>query len=417
MRIQSSKQPWRRRLRLPAVASMFVGCLVVVLTVVKLDVEGTLATLPVAQSADQQLSNNLATVVRAPMHTQVSAYGELRSTTQRNIVNLVDGRVAAIYQSEGAFVTPDTTLVSLENPLLSEKLALAEQDLLLAEANAKNLIAELQEKSAQLQYELELAQGQLRLVETELAAKTQLFNERIISELDLKRQKQQVENATLKIRLLNDRLASLDSTSKTRTDTSNLKVEQAQAKVAIAQRNVALLTIKSEIDGILQRLDDSIFVGDWLNTGRQVATVANAQSLYAEVKVNASSIVRLAPGQACTLNIKGITSTGKVSRIAPRVENNQVTLDIQLQGDLPSTALPFVEVTATIRVELGVNVLQVAKPAYLDVKQGHAELYVRPAGAEDFVWKKVVLGRETATAIEIKSGLRPGDQVALTVEN
>jgi multidrug efflux pump subunit AcrA (membrane-fusion protein) len=104
---------------------------------------------------------------------------------------------------------------------------------------------------------------------------------------------------------------------------------------------------------------------------------------------------------------------GQVSRIDPAAQAGAVTVDVQLEGNLPPGARPDLSVDGTIELERLNDVLHVGRPAYGQpnstvsvfkvVEQGRAAVRV-----------PVKLGRTSMNTIEIVSGLRKGDIVILS---
>ena len=104
---------------------------------------------------------------------------------------------------------------------------------------------------------------------------------------------------------------------------------------------------------------------------------------------------------------------GKVERIDPAVLNGTVQVDVDITGKLPPGARPDLSVEGTIQLEKLENVVYVGRPAFGQPNSDVRLFRVNPGdGTADRV--PVKLGRSSVNAIEIKQGLKPGDQVVLS---
>ncbi|MCT6699808.1 efflux RND transporter periplasmic adaptor subunit [Rheinheimera sp. 4Y26] len=345
----------------------------------------------------------------------MAANGVLKSKSGQRIVNQVEGKVLAIHFVAGQKISKNAVLFELENLEVRKRYTLAQHEKRLAQAEMQSVVSELQQDKSQLAYELALSQGEYKVASTELAAKEKLQSAHIISAIELERQRVLAGNAHAKQKLLEQQFHQFDQQAKSKLEAATLKVEQSLINETMAAQEVAMLKVRSEIDGVLQEIDTSLHVGEWLVVGKNLALVSDTSQLYAEVRINASDVQKVHVGQVADVNIKGLPISAKVTRIAPRAEHNQVQVDMELTGQLPATAMPFVEVSATITLVHKELALQIEKPSYLRADNNQPRLWVKKQGMSDFEWYPVEVGLITANTVEILSGLEKGDLVALDV--
>ena len=97
----------------------------------------------------------------------------------------------------------------------------------------------------------------------------------------------------------------------------------------------------------------------------------------------------------------------------PGATNGTVSVDVAIDGALPRGARPDLSVDATIEIERLENVVYVGRPA-----DGSSEatvgLFVLDADGHHARRVSVKLGRGSVNAIEVREGLKPGDQVILS---
>ena len=105
---------------------------------------------------------------------------------------------------------------------------------------------------------------------------------------------------------------------------------------------------------------------------------------------------------------------GRVQRIDPAAHNGTVTVDVQLEGQLPQGARPDLSVDGTIELERLDNVLYTGRPATGGGAQGTVTLFrVEPDG-RTAVRVPVKLGRTSVSTVEVVEGLHEGDTVILS---
>jgi hypothetical protein len=88
-----------------------------------------------------------------------------------------------------------------------------------------------------------------------------------------------------------------------------------------------------------------------------------------------------------------------------------VLVDLTIDGPLPAGARPDLSVDATIELERLANVINVARPVRAQENASGTVFRVRGDRAERV---KVEFGRASATSIEVRSGLAPGDRVIVS---
>jgi HlyD family secretion protein len=174
---------------------------------------------------------------------------------------------------------------------------------------------------------------------------------------------------------------------------------------------VSSMTVRAGQKGVLQSL--SLQPGQWVNPGQELARVAGQDRLKAVVRVPETQARDLAIGLAADVDTRNGIVKGHVSRMDPGATSGTVSVDIQLEGAMPRGVRPDLSVDATIEIERLANVMHVGRPA-----DGSSEstvgLFVLEADGRHARRVQVELGRGSANAIEIRKGLKPGDQVILS---
>ena len=118
-------------------------------------------------------------------------------------------------------------------------------------------------------------------------------------------------------------------------------------------------------------------------------------------------------GQAAQVDTHNGLIQGRVIRIDPSVQNGTRTVDVALEDDLPTGAVPDLSVDGTIDLERVMNVLFVARPAFGEEKSTIGVFKLDRDG-KTASRVQVSIGRSSASNVEILQGLREGDEVILS---
>jgi beta-lactamase regulating signal transducer with metallopeptidase domain len=156
---------------------------------------------------------------------------------------------------------------------------------------------------------------------------------------------------------------------------------------------------------------DTVKLGDMTRAVRALGLLTTPNS--AELKVAESQVKDVRLGQAVTVETRGGRETfaGVVTRVRDGVTNGTVTVDVQIPG--PHRAQAGADVDATIEIERLTNVLHVGRPVFGQANSEGTIYKIEPDGKQA-VLVKVQFGKSSVNAIEIRSGLQPGDKVILS---
>jgi hypothetical protein len=134
--------------------------------------------------------------------------------------------------------------------------------------------------------------------------------------------------------------------------------------------------------------------------------------LEAELRIPATQAKDVQLGQRATIDTRAGLVPGRVARMDPAATGGMVTVDIVLEGALPENARPGLTIEGTIELERLADVVYVGRPAG---GEGGATIQLFRLDATGHARRvPVTLGRVSASTVEIRSGLVPGDQVVLS---
>ena len=141
--------------------------------------------------------------------------------------------------------------------------------------------------------------------------------------------------------------------------------------------------------------------------------MAQPEHLKAELRIAETQAKDVEIGQRATIDTRNGVIEGRVMRIDPAVQEGTVTVDVELEGELPKGARPDLSVDGTIEIERLDDVLYVGRPAY-----GQAgttiDLFRLLEDGETAERVQVTLGKSSVNTVEIVAGLNEGDEVILS---
>jgi len=158
---------------------------------------------------------------------------------------------------------------------------------------------------------------------------------------------------------------------------------------------------------------DSVRFGDFIIEVRGLGTLTSATA--AEIKLAPSQAGRVAAGQTVAIAFRGRRDTiaGHIEGVRPGVQNGVVTADVTVTDPLPAGIQASEPIDVTVTIERLTNVVNVGRPVFAKANSEGRLFKLDPDG-QHATQVPVLFGRISVNAIEIKSGLQPGDRIILS---
>jgi HlyD family secretion protein len=396
-----------RKKKLKQMAFAIAGLLVVGLVSV------VLARLKPAAPTVERATVWVDTVKRGAMLRQVRGLGTLVPVDEarRWIAASTQGRVDRIVLRPGAEVTPDTVVLELSDPLARQLLDEAEQQFLAAEADFASLEAQLQtdtlnQRSAAATVEADFQQARL-----EKEVNEDLAKDGLVSNLILKQSTVRADSLAMRNSLEQERVKVAETNIRAQLKAQQARIDQLKSLVALRSQQVDQLRVRAGMHGVLEQVP--VEVGQQVAPGANLARVADPTRLKAELRIAETQARDLTIGQVAQVDTRNGIIPGRVIRIDPAAQNGTVTVDVQLEGELPRGARPDLSVDGTVELERLDNVLYVGRPAF-GQEQSTVGLFKLDPATGEASRMQVQLGRSSVNTIEVMGGLAEGDQVVLS---
>jgi HlyD family secretion protein len=353
------------------------------------------------------------TVKRGPMVRQVRGLGTLVPVDEarRWLASSTQGRVERIVLRPGAQVTPDTVILELNDPQLQQQLLEAETQMRASEADlaatrARLDTERLNQRSIAATVEADFEQARL-----EREVNEDLARDGLVSNLILKQSTVRSESLRTRSQLEKERVAVSEESVRAQMLAQQARVDQLRTLYNLRRQQVDQLRVRAGMTGVLEQVP--VEVGQQVAQGTNVARVADPTRLKAELRIAETQARDLAIGQLAQVDTRNGIIPGKVVRIDPAAQNGTVTVDVQLEGELPRGARPDLSVDGTVELERLENVLYVGRPAF-GQENSAVGLFLVDQATMEASRVQVQLGRSSVNTIEVKGGVKEGDQLVLS---
>jgi HlyD family secretion protein len=353
------------------------------------------------------------TVKRGPLLRQVRGPGTLtpREDRIRLIPAETEATVIRIRVLPGAHVEPGTILMDLADPQVQQELLDAQLQLKAAHADYINTQARLQSDLMTQRASAATVGADQKQAQLQSATDKSLYDLGVISGLSYSASKGKADELNQRNGLEGERLTLNQKAIATQLAVQQTKVQQAEAMLALKERQQAALTPKAGISGVLVDLPHQ--VGEHVAPGTTLAKVVQPDQLKAALKIAETQARDIQIGQPAEIDTHNGVIEGRVTRIDPAVQNGTVTVDAELLGALPQGARPDLSVDGTIDLDRMTDVLFVGRPAFGNENSVISLFRVAPDG-KSATRVPVKVGRASVNAIQVLEGLQAGDVVILS---
>lgn len=336
----------------------------------------------------------------------------------------IAGVVQKVAVERGDEVKAGQTLVVLDNA--TERAAYDSALAQLQQAKANAAIVEQGGKAAELsqsQSDLKTAQLALQEAQRNLASTQRLYKQKAATQQEVLSAQDSVQRARLKVEAVQRQRKTLVSAEDRRV--SEAKLNDARAAVELAQHRLQLTTITAPMAGTVYQFGSSedaashsdLKLGAYLNLGELVAMIGDLDKVRVRVYVDEPELGRVAlnlPVEITWQARPGRKWSGRVTQMPTEIVPLQtrqvgvVTCIIDNPGHelLPGTNVDVVIISSVVN-----NAISIPKQALQSTAE-QSGVFKLVAG-DRLHWQPVTTGVSNVTNIEIKSGLRPGDRVAL----
>ncbi|MDK6078165.1 efflux RND transporter periplasmic adaptor subunit [Massilia varians] len=370
----------------------------------------SVAVLGAWTSSDHSVSEarlRIAEVTRGTLVRDASVNGRIVAAVSPTLYSTAPSTVN-LKVAAGDTVKKGDVLAVLESPDLTDELKreTSSYEQLKAEVARQQILARKQKLLAKREAdtaEIDRLSAQRTLERYESVAQVG-----IIAKIDYQKAKDALNSAEIRANHASQAAALEGDDVQLALKTKINELERQRLSLANAQRRVDELTVRAPVDG---------FIGT-LNVQNRMVVAANAplmtlvdlSKLEVEVEVPETYVADIGLGMNAEITLPSGKATGKLSALSPEVVKNQVLARVRFDGEQPKGLRQSQRVTARLLIEERPNVLMLPRGPFVESEGGRHAYVVRDGIA---VRTPIQLGATSISAVEILSGLKPGDKVVV----
>jgi HlyD family secretion protein len=354
-------------------------------------------------------------VKRGPLLRQVRGPGTLvpREDKIRIIPAETDATISRIRVLPGSKVEADTIIMDLVDPTVDQQMMDAQLALKGAKADLENTRAKVNSDLMAMRAESATVDDDTRQATLQAKTDKSLFDLGVVSGLTSSASGGKADEMNKRQQIEQQKLEMNQKAITTQIGVQEAKVQQAEAVLALKQRQKDALTVRAGIDGVLEAADLPLQAGQHVAPGTMLAKVVQPDQLKAALKIAETQARDIQIGQPAEVDTHNGVIPGKVMRIDLAVVNGTVTVDVELAGALPLGARPDLSVDGTIDLDRMADVLSVGRPAFGN-ENSTISLFKLGQDGKTAVRVPVKVGRASVNSIQVIEGLQEGDTVILS---
>ena len=259
------------------------------------------------------------TVKRGPMLRQVRGSGTLVPEDIRWLPAQTSGRVERILLRSGAQVTPDSVILELSNPELTQTVMRSPARLSVGAGGLREPESGAPERLLSQEADTANIEALYKQAALDLEANESLFKEGLISELTLKQKRGATEELKNRLALAQRRLEISRQGVKSQVAPQEADVNQKKTAWELRRKQLEDLKVKAGMEGVLQCVCSNpttqLERGSSVTPGSNLARVANPSLLKAELRIAETQTKDIRIGQYAEVDTRNGIVKGHVTRM------------------------------------------------------------------------------------------------------
>jgi HlyD family secretion protein len=350
----------------------------------------------------------LATVVRGDLERDVSVQGRMvaafHPTTSSPAAGIVALRVRA-----GDVVEKDQVLAVVSSPELDSRLQQERSALLALESDLGRQKIQARQKVLADRQAVDLADVELEAARRAMRRAEEIRAAGLINAVEYEKAQDDLRRTELALTHARETAELEGESLELEIRNRELDVERERLVAADLERQVAELTVRAPVAGLVSRLD--VQDHDPVTTGQPLVAVVDLSEFEVEVLVPEGYADEIGPGTPAVVTCSGEEYEGQVKSISPEVEGSQVRGIVSFGAEPPEGLRQNQRVSTRLVLESRTGVLKVRRGPFLEHGGGH-EAYVVYDGTA--LRRAIRAGATSVDEVEILSGLEEGDQIIIS---
>ena len=349
----------------------------------------------------------IAEVTRGTLVRDASVNGRVVAAISPTLYSTAQSTVT-LKTNAGDTVKKGDVLAVLESPDLADALKREQSSYsqLEAEVARQHILAKKQKLLAQREAdtaEIDRLSAQRTLERYESVAQVG-----IIAKIDYQKAKDALNSAQIRASHASKAAALEGDDVALALKTKINELDRQRLSLANAQRRFDELTVRAPVDGFVGTLNVQNRSVVAANT--PLMTLVDLSKLEVELEVPETYVADIGLGMNAEIQLGDMRATGKLSALSPEVVKNQVLARVRFDGAQPKGLRQSQRVTARLLIEEKPNAVMLPRGPFVE-SEGGRFAYVMQDGIA--VRTPIRLGATSVSAVEILSGVKPGDKVVI----
>ena len=349
----------------------------------------------------------IATVSRGEFLSDVAAQATVVAAVSPTLYAPAAGTVT-VERNAGDAVKKGDLLATVVSPGLRNEYERERATLESLVVDLRRQDIEVRRKILQSQQTADMAGVAIRAAEREFARAQQAWDQRVISQRDFQRAKDELDEAKLTHHHAVETAGLEKEGLEFEQQTRRLQRDRQQLLVEDLERRVGELAVKSPVNGIVGNL--AVTQKAAVQQDAALLTVVDLSALEIEFRVAETYAGTIGLGMPAEVSYGGKTFAGEVSAISPEVRQGEVTGRVRLR-DVPVGLRQNQRVSVRILMDRRDNVLKVERGGFYEAGGGATAYVVHDDVAEQ---RPIKTGAVSVREIEITDGLAEGDRIVIS---
>jgi HlyD family secretion protein len=396
--ITIEEQKKRRNKQIVRFSLIAIAIMAVIIVLIKL-----------SQQSVKESEISMSTVDRGTLEVSYTASGVVTAAAEEMVNSPINSRILEVYHKSGDNVDVGTPLMKLDLTEAQTDMSKAEDERDMKKCELEQLRLNNQTQLNDLKMKIKVSMMEVSRMDVELRNERYLDSlgsgttDRVReAEMNLKKGKLQLDQ--LRQEYNNERL---------------VKAADVRAKILeynILVKNVENIShtltdaqLRSPRKAILTFIDNRI--GAQVAQGSKVAVVSDLSHFKVDCEIADTYSNKVIPGAKAIVKIGTKTLEGMISNVIPLSQNGVIDFSVQMKKDDDAALRSGLKVDVYVLSTVKENVLRLGNGPYYVNNAGEYSLFVKEGNS--LVRRNVRLGESNYDYVEVISGLKEGDRVAI----
>jgi HlyD family secretion protein len=347
-----------------------------------------------------------AVVERGNVENTIAATGEILPEFEEIITSPINASIQNVVMDAGNKVQPGQSVLTLDKSASQTEYEKEKFELESKRNDIEKLKLDLNKSFYDLKSNNDIKQLRINSLQADVENAKRLYKAGGGT-------KEDVDKAELDLKVANLEKQQLENEIKSKQQTMQLEIREAEIAADVEQNNLAELQRKLNAANIVATRAGVVTwvnknIGAAVREGESLARIADLSSFKVSGSISDNYLDQLHNGMTAIIRINDEQVRGTVSNIYPAVQNGIVSFDIRLDEQNNKLLRPNMKVDVYLVTDSRNNVLRVANgPAFRGASAQN--IFVLNNGKAER--RMVHIGMTNFDYVELKDNVKPGDVV------